>query len=266
MAESLSYSEAVPRKDSTTGGDLYTRNENMPSDEPEEGPPSPTLLDYSFIGYQNEELEEALGNQPSKVFHSVETILATNVSLLAIPHILTNYTNLKNLDLSYNQLTFVPDAIIECRFLVNLVLKNNLIEDSGFPKTLVGLSNLKEINLSGNLLTRVPESVIQLSASLVSLHLGGNRIDSVPREIGLLKKLQVFYLGGNQLTEIPSEIGLLTQLKVFALCENQLETLPSTVSNLKQLKSLLLHRNRITALPVGLIKLRNLMEVRTNAD
>jgi len=203
---------------------------------------SPTILDYSFTGYEHQELDEALANQPSKVFSSVETILATNVSLLTVPDVLIHYTNLMNLDLSYNQLTFIPDAIVECRNLVNIVLKNNLLEDSGFPKDLSGLTQLKELNVSGNSLTRIPDSVIHLASSLVSLHMGANRISTIPREIGQLKKLQVFYLGGNQLTEIPMEIGLLTQLKVFVLCENQLETLPSTVSCLKQLKSLLLHR------------------------
>lgn len=222
---------------------------------------TPSILDYSFVGYEDEELSEALSNQPSKVFESVETILATNVSLLTVPDVLVHYRNLINLDLSYNQLTFLPDVIVECRNLANIILKNNLLDDTGFPKSLSGLRQLKELNLSGNLLTRIPDSVLDTSSSLVSLYVGANRISVVPKEIGQLKKLQVLYLGGNQLTEIPMEIGYLTQLKIFVLCENMLETLPSTVSNLKQLKSLLLHRNRITALPVELIKLRNLMEV-----
>jgi len=190
----------------------------------------------------------------------VETILATNNSLLTIPDSVTRYRNLLLLDVSNNQLTEFPDCITQCLSLKTVSARNNLLEESSFPKNLHRLSRLTELNLSGNLLSRLPVEIQELT-SLQTLHVGGNRISHVPKGIGALKKLEVLYLGGNLINELPYEIGELTLLKVFVLCDNRLESLPASVSNLKQLKSLLLHRNRITALPVELIKLRNLLEL-----
>jgi len=225
-----------------------------------QGCPSPTMLDYSYTGMESPDFAEALANQPSKVFSSVETILATNNSLLQLPDSLSRYVNLRTMDLSYNQLTSIPDCITHCINLASIVAKHNLLDEDSFPKNFSQLTKLKELNISGNLLTRVPYEILELN-SLAALHLGANRINFVPKEICWLKKLEVLYLGGNMITEIPTEIGELTHLKVFVLCDNRLEEIPASVCNLKQLKSLLLHRNHITALPVELIKLRNLMEL-----
>jgi Leucine-rich repeat (LRR) protein len=222
--------------------------------------PGPVILDYSFSGLETNDFGEALENQPSRVFKSVETILAANNSLIHIPDFISRYTNLRQLDLSNNQLTDIPDVISLCKNLTTFIARNNLLDEHSFPKNIKNLTKLKELNLSGNLLTRIPYEVLEVS-SLQSLHLGANHIEFVTKDIKLMKKLEVLYLGGNQISELPFEIGELVNLKVFVLCENRLECLPKSVSTLKHLKSLLLHRNQLTALPVELIKLRNLMEV-----
>jgi hypothetical protein len=219
------------------------------------------MLDYTFSGMDTNDLNEALLNQPIKLFSSIQTVLAMNNILIQLPESLQGYKNLRNLDVSFNQLTNLPECLIECYNLTSLVVKNNLLEDFSLPKNFGKLSQLKELNLSGNQFTRLPDEVFQLGDTLTTLHFGANRLQQITSDIRLLRKLEVLYLGGNHLTELPIEIGQLTYLKVFVLCENNLECLPSSVSNLKQLKSLLLHRNRLTSLPVELIKLRNLMEL-----
>lgn len=228
--------------------------------------PGPVLLDYSYTGMVTLDLEEALVNQPTKIFNSIGTLLATNNALLQVPNTIIHYKNLRTLDLSSNQLTSLPDSLTECSNLVSLNVRCNFLDDKSFPKHFGKLAQLTELNLSGNQLKKIPKEILDLGASLTNLHLGANRITDIRSEILLLRKLEVFYLGGNELLELPQEVGYLTNLKVLVLCENQLQCLPSTVCNLKQLKSLLLHRNKLTSLPVELIKLRNLMEVRFLQD
>jgi len=108
-----------------------------------------------------------------------------------MPDELASYAALKHLDLSFNRLTTIPESLSECTRLTTLVLKNNMLEDGDWPKDWGRLTSLREVNLSGNDLTRIPEPVFHLSSSLVSLHLGANRIRSLPREIATLSKLQV---------------------------------------------------------------------------
>jgi Leucine-rich repeat (LRR) protein len=222
--------------------------------------PGPTILDYSFSGMDTSSFAEALANQPDIVFTSVESILATNNSILEIPDIISRYTNLRLLDISNNQISDLSDSLTLCGNLATLIVRNNMLDENSAPKRLKALTNLRELNLSGNRLTRIPYEVLELY-SLQILHLGANRVEFIAKDIGLMKKLEVLYLGGNFITELPFEIGELKNLRVFVLCDNHLECLPKSISTLKQLKSLLLHRNRLTALPVELIKLRNLMEV-----
>ena len=153
--------------------------------------PGPIILDYSFSGIPSPEFEEALINQPAKVFSSVETILGTNLGLTTIPTTLGIYLSLKHLDLSFNHLSVVPESLSQCTQLITLALKNNSLDDIGFPKDWSALTQLRELNLSGNHLTRVPEPIFHLSSSLVTLHLGGNRLGALPKEIAQLSKLQV---------------------------------------------------------------------------
>ncbi|CAL8110498.1 unnamed protein product [Orchesella dallaii] len=260
MASAFPSSSSSAASSSSTSSARNSAGQHEDGDREPQGSPGPSILDHSYAGMESHDLAEALANQPSKVHSSVETILATNNSLLTIPDSVVRYRNLRLLDLSNNQLTEFPDCITQCVNLKTISARNNLLEESSFPKNLHHLVRLNELHLSGNLLSRFPVEVLEVT-SLQILHLGGNRISTVPKGIRSLKQLEVLYLGGNLINDLPFEIGELNQLKVFVLCDNRLESLPTSVSNLKQLKSLLLHRNRITALPVELIKLRNLLEL-----
>ena len=67
-------------------------------------------------------------------------------------------------------------------------------------------------------------------------------------------------MGGNKLEEIPYEVGLLSNLLSLVLCDNKLESLPSSMTYLQKLESLSLHNNRLSTLPPDIIKL-NLVEL-----
>ena len=60
-----------------------------------------------------------------------------------------------------------------------------------------------------------------------------------------LTLLVEFYLYGNKLVSLPPEIGLLTNLETLALSENSLTSLPDTIANIKNLKILDLRHNKL---------------------
>ena len=97
--------------------------------------------------------------------------------LLAVPAVIGQFTSLRALDLSANQLTNVPAEIWQ-------------------------LTSLKRLILSCNQLTSLPAEIGQLT-SLTLLDLYNNNLTSLPAEIGQLASLKRFYFSQQQADERP---------------------------------------------------------------
>jgi hypothetical protein len=124
---------------------------------------------------------------------------------------------LKQLDLGYNEIISIPEAIGQ-------------------------LSNLKELWLNKNQITSIPETIGQLS-SLRELDLGYNEIISIPKAIGQLFNLRWLWLNKNQITSIPEAVGQLSNLKQLCLPNNQITEIPEAICSLKNLEKLDLRGN-----------------------
>ena len=96
-----------------------------------------------------------------------------------------------------------------------------------------------------------PEKVYKLS-------LDGQKIKSLPAEIGQLVNLQVLNLSDNKLKTLPVELGDLKNQHILSIYNNKLRWLPSELTNLENLQVLYLGRNRLTGLPVWITKFRSL--------
>lgn len=175
-----------------------------------------------------------------------------------LPDSISNFINLKELDVSGNGLAYITPRIGDLRQLTSFVAKNNNLED--LPKEFSQLLALEHLNLSGNRFDSFFPQMFEL-VSLKTLFFGGNRVDVIPQDIQNLQRLEILYLGGNQLSHVPNELGTLRRLRALNLCDNKIESLPSTLVRLTHLQSLHLHNNRLTTLPVALVKLRNLEEL-----
>ena len=68
-----------------------------------------------------------------------------------------------------------------------------------------------------------------------------------------LTQLTELYLYGNKLLTLPNEIGSLVHLQKFALYENSLSNLPPSMENLRELKVLDLRHNKLQEVRVGLL-------------
>ena len=96
---------------------------------------------------------------------SVHKLLLYSNILETLPCSLFELKNLAELDLSNNVLCSIPEALgSELTNLTHLVLRNNMLTDTDFPKNMSGLANsLKYLNLSGNNLTCIPPPLLQLT-------------------------------------------------------------------------------------------------------
>lgn len=96
---------------------------------------------------------------------------------------------------------------------------------------------------------------------LEELNLGNNKIDVLPKEIGLLTHLVSLNISFNksiQLEQSINHIKLCKSLHTLALPVNELSELPENISEIKSLRELNLMNNNITDLPITLADMDSL--------
>ena len=169
---------------------------------------------------------------------------------------------LETLDLSDNQLTALPSEFGQMRpsvfydgssrgasFSLKLNLSGNQLTE--WPDALLPLDQLTELNLSGNQLTELSKDLFRMVrlSRLTHLDLGDNQLTALPDTLFQMDRLRTLNLSGNRFATVPPAIGDLTALVTLGLGDNQLTTLPPELGQLRQLVSLDLSGNRLTALP-----------------
>ena len=176
-----------------------------------------------------------------------------------MPPVISCFVNVETLDLSSNCLKLLDEDICKLHNLKNLIVRDNLLEDTSLPKDLTMLTKLEVINFSGNLFTQFPYQLLELTQAK-EIYLGNNKIHTLPRCFGELVNLEILYLGGNQIRCVPDELSQLKSLTSLNLSSNQISYLPSNMAKLKMIRNLALHGNNLATLPVELLKL-NLREL-----
>ncbi len=117
---------------------------------------------------------------------------------------------------------------------------------------------VEELFVNGNRLTSVPPELGELG-NLRALSLNFNELTSVPAELGGLAKLEYLGLWSNELTSVPPELGELGNLQELDLDENRLASLPPELGRLERLAVLFLASNQLASVPAelgGLAELR----------
>lgn len=133
-------------------------------------------------------------------------------------------------------------------------------DDCGFgphiPATLLELDKLQVVRLTGNQLVGELEDGIGIRYWKFArvLALDGNKLTSVGRGLGRMKRLEKLQLRGNNLTSLPRGVpsGDNSNLVMLSLASNQLSSIPASLAQVSAtLQEVYLNGNNIERLPEG---------------
>lgn len=147
--------------------------------------------------------------------------------------------NLRNLDLSKNKISQIPEDLSLLKLLKQLNLSSNNIQI--IPASLSNLKKLELLNISFNSISTLPDSFLNLS-NLKQIYLNNNKFKTFPKQLLGLHSLEVIDLSNNKMTEIPSGMSNLyvTELNVS---QNEISTLSEDLYLAPRLKILRLEEN-----------------------
>lgn len=183
---------------------------------------------------------EALLTSPNLQFLYLSNVLGE-----ITPKNIENLRALETLNLSFNQLTQLPD-LSQLGNLKALIVQNNRL--TSLPKSISKLTKLETLNIANNFCKELPDGTFN-SSQLKYVSINNNQISALPNGINKLRQLTNLQLSSNQLTELPSKIGEMSNLQNLAFFNNQIGVLPASIGQLKRLKYLNLGHNPIKILP-----------------
>ena len=125
--------------------------------------------------------------------------------------------DLQIIDLYYNDLEVIPEAIGNWEKLVVLFLAHNRIYS--LPETIGKLKNLEELYLHHNRLSALPQDLEKLSKLTVA-RVNDNYLIDFPDVFLNKSALKDLDISNNQITSIPEDLESLPNLKLFTYQEN----------------------------------------------
>ncbi|XP_063612717.1 leucine-rich repeat neuronal protein 3-like [Penaeus indicus] len=195
----------------------------------------------------------------------VQTILLTRNRIKALSRALVFYTDLKELDISHNDIATLGAKNFESqKNLAELRVSHNKLS-AVEAASLEGLAGLRVLLLSDNLISSVDDGAFRGLVSLIELNLSNNRLKSLRESsFAALPSLWTLNLGGNLFDRVPSSSLLnLSSLLELDLSDNQISQVPGRAfQGAANLAYIRLDKNNISAVnPAafwGLSELRRL--------
>ncbi|XP_076161636.1 PH domain leucine-rich repeat protein phosphatase [Ptiloglossa arizonensis] len=136
----------------------------------------------------------------------------------------------KQLDLSNGGLSRIPDSAIAFPAIEELVLSQNQLTNANNNLTLLyRFPKLHILHMEGNELKKIPRELLELRR-LTYLNLSDNKIEKISTDISQLINLKELILDRNGIKDLPHEIGELKNLRNISLAGNCLNSLPSFIN------------------------------------
>jgi Leucine-rich repeat (LRR) protein len=143
--------------------------------------------------------------------------------------------------------------------IMNHVVSLSLDGIDEIPEQIVALINLKTLT-AHKTLKRLPKNIGLLS-KLEVLSLSGSQLVELPSSLFDIKTLQILELDSNFISHIDENIGNLINLIDLNLSANELDIVPVNIGQLHRLKLLSLDHNNIKRLPNSIGNLQNLQSL-----
>ncbi|MEM7037509.1 MAG: hypothetical protein AAF570_11050, partial [Bacteroidota bacterium] len=224
---------------------------------------------------QEKLLPQVLGPQVQMDRIELEALPEALFDLTEVMHLVARYnaltdlspkiaqlTKLEALDLSFNQLRALPEALWEVEGLHDLNVSNNLLHHVPMPDKVHGL---KALMLDRNPLEGLPDGLERLKwLELLSLY--GCELGRIPDFVWEMRTLRDLELGDNGLKNLPEKVGDLRWLRTLNLKNNPIDHFPEWIGELPALKYLDLSYSRATHLPESLRQSTSLERIYLTRD
>jgi Leucine-rich repeat (LRR) protein/flagellar motor component MotA len=189
--------------------------------------------------------------------HALTKLILYHNGFSELPLWIRNAPSLRDLAVSNESITILPDWIGDLQSLTRLSLYSNQKLET-LPGSIGDLVNLDELLIGYSPINRLPDGLYNLK-NLKSLGLNSLPIKKIPDWLGDLESLTNLSLFGNgKLETLPDCIGNLTNLVKLNISFMQIEKLPDSMGNLKNLQTLSIERTDIEELPDWLGNLQSL--------
>lgn len=187
----------------------------------------------------------------AKLSKLVKLNLCTNKLTGSVPASFKNLSNLKRLDIRYNQVSNV-DVLGDLPNLEVVYASKNKI--SAFNDK---MEKLRLLHFDRNPITNLEFEI--LLPMLTVLDLSKAKLTMLPSEfVTKIPHIEKLVLDKNHLVNLPDELGNLPRLTHLSLYGNNIQTLPASLGQLSSLQYLDLHSNNILSLPAEIWNLKNL--------
>lgn len=246
------------------------------------------VLPDEIISFKNLE-EIILDENPDLDLNQAFTILSQceklkylslgSCNLSDVPSSINLLSNLEELDLSENDITYFPEPIKSLKNLKSLNFFDTKMSElhfsnndlpkleyinlcynnfETFPTDLGNLKKLKIIRIWANNMSVIPNSIDKLK-NIEELNLDMNNLNLFPKEFSKLKSLKILSLENNTLNEKSINIIYdIQSLEKLSLGKNNIHTISPKIKNLKNLNDLNLGTNPLQKLPAELKFLNNM--------
>lgn len=153
--------------------------------------------------------------------------------------------HIESIKLFDNNFKRVPRSIKNCKNLEHLDLEHNRIKH--IPRFIAQLDSLRSLDLNHNQL-KLTESDVKHASKVKKLSIGGNNIDKLPENIGILQCTNL-NLGKNKLSSLPASFADLKQVHHLIFYENEFVTIPEEIAGFENLQHLDFYKNHIKEIP-----------------
>lgn len=103
------------------------------------------------------------------------------------------------------------------------------------------------------------DSALAHKDEVIHLDLTKQKLTSIPKEVFLLKNLEILNVGRNKLTKLPIDLNKLEFLRILIAERNKIATFPIAVCSMKNLEQLIINRNVISTIPTCIQYAQNLI-------